>query len=236
MHASVVLVIVFQFAAFFQADPPSHEVRTYNIDSQLAAKRDSKIDESLSQWLEFYKTCHSHPELSLQEKESAARIAKVLRDAGAQVTEGVGGYGVVGVLENGKGPTLLIRADLDALPITEDTGAPYASKVRVKLDNGSQVGVMHACGHDVHQTVFAATVTLLSQLRDSWSGKIIFVAQPAEEIGRGAAAMLNAGLFKRFGKPDACIALHVSHEIPAGTIGYTCRRREDHVVFRRRRG
>lgn len=182
---------------------------------------DARIEESLPQWLDFYQTCHAHPELSLQEKESAARIAAAFKDAGLSVTENFGGHGVVGVLENGKGPAVLIRGDLDALPIIEDTGVPYASKVKVELGDGSHVGVMHACGHDVHQTVLVATAQMLAGMKEHWHGRAVFVAQPAEEIGRGAAMMIDAGLFEKFGRPDACIALHVSHEIPAGTIGYT---------------
>lgn len=190
-------------------------------DATTLGEIDKRIDSSLPQWLDFYKTCHANPELSLQEKESAARIAAAFKKAGLAVTENFGGHGVVGVLENGKGPTVLIRGDMDALPIIEDTGVPYASKVKVELGDGSHVGVMHACGHDVHQTVLVATAQMLAGMKDHWHGRVVFVAQPAEEIGRGAAMMIEAGLFEKFGRPSACIALHVSHEIPAGTIGYT---------------
>jgi amidohydrolase len=219
------LVLLFLFLVIpprqAPADPPKHEVRTYTIDPKTAKKLDSQIDAELPHWLDYYKTCHTHPELSLQEKESAARIAKVFREAGATVTENFGGYGVVAIIDNGPGPTILIRTDLDALPIIEETGLPFASKVKVTQPDGSTVGAMHACGHDMHQTVLAATATMLGKLRDDWSGKVILIAQPAEELGRGAVMMLDAGLFKKFGKPDACIALHVSHEIPTGTIGFT---------------
>lgn len=190
-------------------------------DKAVLNEIDKRVGAALPAWLDFYKTCHAHPELSLQEKESAARITAAFKKAGLAVTENFGGHGVVGVLENGKGPTVLIRGDMDALPIIEDTGVPYASKIKVELGDGSHVGVMHACGHDVHQTVLVATAQMLAGMKEHWQGRAVFVAQPAEEIGRGAGMMIDAGLFEKFGKPDACIALHVSHEIPVGTIGYT---------------
>ena len=182
---------------------------------------DQRIDAALPDWLELYKTCHANPELSSHEKESAARLAKIFREAGYEVTEQIGGHGVVGVLKNGKGPTVLIRGDMDALPIIEETGLPYASKVKVELGDGSHVGVMHACGHDMHQTVLAATAQTLAAMKDRWKGTVLLVAQPAEEIGQGARLMIEDGLFKRFPVPDRCIALHVSHELKTGTIGYT---------------
>jgi hippurate hydrolase len=191
------------------------------LSEGVAATIDRHIDESVSQWIAFYKTCHSHPELSLHEEQSAARLAKVFKDAGMDVTSGVGGYGVVGVLANGKGPTLLIRGDMDALPVVEETGLPYASKATFTNSDGSKVGVMHACGHDVHQTVLAGTAKTLAAMQDEWAGTIVFIAQPAEEIGQGARLMIEDGLFKRFPRPDRCIALHVSHQLKVGTVGYT---------------
>lgn len=182
---------------------------------------DAFIESSLPDWYEFYKVCHASPELSLQEKESAARLAKIFRKAGIETTEQVGGHGVVGVLKNGDGPTVLIRGDMDALPIIEETGLPYASKKTVTLPDGHTVGVMHACGHDMHQTVLAATAQTLASMKHDWKGTVVFVAQPAEEIGVGARAMIEDGLFTRFPKPDYCIALHVSHEQPSGAVGYT---------------
>jgi hippurate hydrolase len=205
-----------------QAAPPSSPSKTitYRVPpAEVVKDLDRRIEKSLPSWIDFYKSCHAHPELSLQEKESADHVAKLLAAAGAKVTVEFGGYGVVGVLENGKGPTLLIRTDLDALPIVEDTGLPYASKVKVTLADGSTVGVMHACGHDVHQTVFTGTAQMLAAMKDQWHGRVLFVAQPAEEIGVGALAMIKAGLFEKFGKPDACIALHVMPELEAGTVG-----------------
>lgn len=182
---------------------------------------DAHLEKSLPRWFEIYKTCHENPELSLQEKESAARLAKLFREAGIEVTEGVGGHGVGGVLKNGGGPTVLIRGDMDALPIIEETGLPYASKVKVELGDGSHVGVMHACGHDMHQTVLAGTAQTLFALKDRWKGTVVFIAQPAEEIGTGARMMIEDGLFDRFPRPDCCIALHVNHEMKTGTVGYT---------------
>ncbi len=179
------------------------------------------VQANENRWLELYKTCHAAPELSSHEQESSARLARLFRDAGIAVTENVGGYGVVGLLKNGDGPTVLIRGDMDALPIVEETGLPFASKVKVELGDGSHVGVMHACGHDMHMTILAATAQSLAELKDHWKGTALFVAQPAEEIGQGARLMIEDGLFKRFPKPDQCIALHVSHELKTGTVGYT---------------
>lgn len=168
----------------------------------------------------LYTRLHSEPELSGQEKETASRIASQLRSAGYQVTEGVGGYGVVGVLENGKGPVVLVRADLDALPIEEKTDLAYASKARGKLAGKGEVGVMHACGHDVHMAVLIGTARLMSLIKDKWSGALIMVAQPSEEVGAGARAMIDDGLFSRFPRPDCALALHVTPSLPAGRVGF----------------
>lgn len=167
----------------------------------------------------LYVHLHANPELSLQEVETSKRIAKELEAAGLAVTTGVGGQGVVGVLENGSGKRLLIRTDMDALPITEKTGLPYASTVQVEGPDGP-VGVMHACGHDLHMTNFIGTARYMAENRDDWSGTILFVAQPAEEVAAGAKAMLDDGLYDRYGKPDFALALHVSPEELAGTISY----------------
>src|SRR5262249_49020041 len=134
-------------------------------------------------------------------------------------TANVGGHGVVGVLRNGAGRTLLIRTDLDALPVKEQTGLAYASKMRTTNDAGVEVDVMHACGHDVHMTSLIGTARLMSQMKDRWQGTLIFLAQPAEERGKGARAMLADGLFQRFPKPDLCLALHVSSDLAAGSVG-----------------
>jgi amidohydrolase len=169
--------------------------------------------------LAFYTDLHLHPELSFMEVKTSAKVAAALRAAGFEVTEKIGGYGVVGVLKNGPGPTLLIRTDLDALPVQEETGLPYASTVRVTDFSGHEVPVMQACGHDVHMTVFTGTARSVAALRDHWSGTLVFVGQPAEERGAGARAMLTEGLYRKFPRPDYAIALHDSASLPAGTLG-----------------
>lgn len=168
----------------------------------------------------LYIHLHRNPELSLQEKQTAARIASELRAAGFEVAEGVGGYGVVGLLRNGSGPTVMVRTDLDALPVTEKTGLPYASTVRTRDAQGREVGVMHACGHDMHMTAFVGTARLLARLKDRWRGTLVMIGQPAEERGSGAAAMIRDGLFTRFPRPDYALALHVDAALEAGKIGY----------------
>jgi len=181
----------------------------------------SWVDENLPGLIELYEHLHANPELSLEEVETARRMAKELGDAGYRVQAEVGGTGVVGVLENGPGPTVLIRGDMDALPVTEETGVPYASRVEVTGEDGRRVGVMHACGHDVHMTSLIGAARLLSAHRALWSGTVIAIAQPAEELGRGARAMIADGLFERFPRPDYTISLHVESALAAGDIGYT---------------
>ena len=189
----------------------------------------SLADAELPSLLGIYKDIHSHPELSAQEERTAALVAKELRAAGCQVTEHVGkyensklkAYGVVGVMKNGDGPTVLVRTDMDALPVEEETGLPYASKVVAKNDEGKDVHVMHACGHDVHIAAFIGTARALAKLKDQWHGTIVFVAQPAEEIGAGARALLKDGLYDRFGKPNFALGFHDKADIQAGHIGVT---------------
>jgi len=188
---------------------------------ERAAVVDRRVGEEFDSLQALYKYLHTHPELSLQEEKTAARLAKELKDAGFEVTEKVGGYGVVGVLKNGPGPTVLVRTDMDALPVTEATGLPYASKERVRDKNGNDVGVMHACGHDMHMTCWTGTARVLSSLKDRWSGTLVFIGQPAEEIGTGARLMLEAGLFKRFPRPDYCLALHCEARVPHGHVAFT---------------
>ncbi len=168
---------------------------------------------------ELYRHYHAHPELSFHEQQTAARMAAELRAVGFEVTENVGGYGLVGVLRNGQGPTVLVRADMDALPIVEDTRLPYASAVTTKDDAGKEVGVMHACGHDVHMTVWTGAARQLAERQDAWKGTVVFIGQPAEERGGGAKAMLADGLYERFPVPDYAIALHVSAGMEAGKVG-----------------
>jgi amidohydrolase len=188
---------------------------------ERVADVEKRIDAEFDNLQTLYKFLHTHPELSLQEEKTSARLAKELRDAGFEVTEKVGGYGVVGVLKNGKGPTVLVRTDMDALPVTEATGLPYASKERVRDKSGNEVGVMHACGHDLHMTSFTGTARVLAAMKDRWSGTLVFIGQPAEEIGTGARLMLEAGLFKKFPKPDYCLALHSDPLHPHGHVSFT---------------
>lgn len=169
----------------------------------------------------LYKHLHSHPELSLKEEETSTRMARELKELGFEITEKVGKTGVVAVLKNGSGPTVLVRTDMDALPVTEDTGLPYASKVRMRDKDGKETGVMHACGHDMHMTCWVGTARVLTALKDQWQGTLVFIAQPAEEIGTGARLMLEDGLFKRFPRPDYCLALHCDGRIAHGHINYT---------------
>lgn len=168
----------------------------------------------------LYKHLHQNPELSFHEVESAKRIAAELRQVGAEVTEGVGGHGVVGVLRNGEGPTVLVRADMDALPVTEATGLPYASEVQTRDDSGDEVGVMHACGHDIHMTCLVGTARWLGAHKDQWKGTVVLIGQPAEEKIAGAKQMLEDGLYERFPKPDAALALHVAPDLETGKVGY----------------
>jgi hippurate hydrolase len=169
----------------------------------------------------LYKTIHSHPELSLQEEQTSARLAREIKAAGFEVTTDVGGHGIVAVLKNGEGPTVLVRTDMDALPVVEQTGLPYASKVHARDRDGNEVGVMHACGHDMHMTCWIGTARVLAALKDQWHGTLVFIAQPAEEIGAGARMMLADGLFKRFPKPDYCLALHCDARQRYGHIAFT---------------
>lgn len=178
------------------------------------------IAQHLNPLLATYRHVHANPELSLHEEKTAALAASELRNAGYQVETGIGGYGVVGILRNGDGPTVLIRGDMDALPVTETTGLPYASSARAISADGLEIGVMHACGHDMHITNLLGSATLLADLRDQWRGTLVMLAQPAEELGKGALNMLNDGLLQRIPMPDYALALHVSSEVPAGSIGY----------------
>lgn len=175
--------------------------------------------QELERLQQLYRHLHANPELSFHEVESAKTMAAQLRAAGFEVVEQVGGTGVVGVLRNGEGPTVLVRADMDALPVPERTGLAYASKVTTTDDAGIEVPVMHACGHDMHMTVWAGTAAYLAAHPDIWAGTLVFLAQPAEERGAGAKAMLDDGLLQRFPKPDFCLALHVDGKLAVGTIG-----------------
>ncbi len=167
----------------------------------------------------LYKDLHQNPELSFQEKETSRKLASELKKLGYEVSERVGGYGLVAVLRNGEGKTVLVRADMDALPILEETNLEYASKVFGKNDEGQPVPAMHGCGHDVHMTVLVGTAKVLAATRKDWKGTVVLVAQPAEERGSGAKAMLKEGLYTKFPKPDYALALHTNASMPAGSVG-----------------
>lgn len=189
-----------------------------NISANLKRKVQEEIEGQLPSLLGLYRHLHAHPELSGQEVNTAARVAEELFAAGCKVTTGVGGHGVVGLLENGPGPVLMLRGDMDALPIREKTGLPYASCETVTGPDGQVTPVMHACGHDLHTTNLIGAARVLSASRDSWKGSLLFVAQPAEEAIGGARLMLQDGLFTRFPRPKWALALHVDPGLPAGTV------------------
>ncbi len=186
------------------------------------------VSAELNSLSTFYKDLHANPELSYFEKNTSAKIAVELRSAGFEVTYPVGKYpggkytcyGVVAVMKNGPGPTVMVRADMDALPIEEKTGLEWASRVRMKDISGEEVGVMHACGHDMHSTTLVGTARVLSQLKSRWSGTLIMIGQTAEERGGGARAVLAGGLYERWPVPDYVLALHVNPGVEAGQVGY----------------
>lgn len=185
-----------------------------------AEKPSQWVAENLDSLVSLYKHLHQNPELSFEEEQTAERLAGELRALGAEVTPGIGGHGVVGILRNGEGPLLMLRADMDGLPVSEETGLVYASQVTVEEDDGTSVGVMHACGHDIHMTNLIGVARYLAENKDTWQGTVMFVLQPAEERGAGAKAMLEDGLFERFSQPDFALALHVDSTLPTGKLGY----------------
>ena len=194
------------------------------------ANLDALVDREMPSLLSTYKSLHAAPELSHHEQKTSAFVAGELRALGYSVTEHVGkyaghpewaGYGVVGILKNGQGPTVYVRTELDALPVEEMTGLPYASKVRTKDDAGREVGVMHACGHDIHITSLLGTAKMLVEVKGQWHGTLVMLAQPAEEGVSGAKAMLDDGLYTRFPRPDYVIALHDTPALEAGKVGFT---------------
>lgn len=201
-------------------------VTTVSINAQQSL--DTLINSNIPALLETYKTFHAAPELSHREEKTAALFATQLKNLGYTVAERVGkyenagwvGYGVVAVMKNGEGPTVLLRTDMDGLPVEEKTGLAYASKVRTKNDAGVEVGVMHACGHDIHMTSMLGAAKMLSSMKDQWRGTLIILGQPAEETIDGARALLRDGLYSKFPKPNYAIALHDSPDFPAGSIAY----------------
>ncbi|HEV8587314.1 MAG TPA: amidohydrolase [Pyrinomonadaceae bacterium] len=190
---------------------------------------DALVDRELPQLVNTYKMLHAAPELSHYEIKTSAFLAQQLRALGYEVTENVGkydrpewkGHGVIAVMKNGAGPTVLVRSDMDALPVEEKTDLPYASTVKIKNDAGQEVSVMHACGHDIHITSLIGTATMLARLKDQWHGTLILIGQPAEETIDGAKAMLADGLYSKIPKPNYIIALHDSADLEAGKISYT---------------
>ena len=203
MRTSITLLVLVVSSAFVMGPPV--------IDRKT-------IKEDMPFLLEFYKTRHKSPEVSLQEKETSKALAAELRKAGFTVTENFGRYGIVGVYKNGNGPTILYRTDMDGLPINEKTGLPYQSQLKAML-NGEEVGTMHACGHDIHMTTWLGTARAMVSMKDKWRGTLLLIGQPAEEIGEGAKLMLNAGLYEKFGVPTYGIGLHSSPTLPAGKVG-----------------
>lgn len=203
-------------------------VLALNVSAQQLSL-DAMIDRDIASLLSTYKTLHAAPELSRREEKTSTFLAGELRKLGFTVTERIGkyqdpqlvSYGVVAVMKNGPGPVVMVRTELDALPVEEKTGLPYASKVKAKNDAGTEVSVMHACGHDIHMTTFLGTAKLLAELKNSWSGTLVMLAQPAEETGEGAAAMLRDNLYTNFPRPDYAIAVHDKPELEAGKMGYT---------------
>jgi amidohydrolase len=179
----------------------------------------AEVDAVYPQMSALYRDLHQAPELSTQETKTAAKLATQLRALGFDVTTGVGGTGLVGVLKNGAGPTVALRTDLDALPVTEATELPYASKVRVKDASGVEVGVMHACGHDLHMSAWMGAATIMARDKSRWRGTLVLVGQPAEELGVGAKAMMKDGVLTRFPRPDFALAIHDDARRPAGEVG-----------------
>ena len=195
-------------------------VTVFAADAVQSPASTAAVEAVLPQVEALYLDLHQHPELSFHEQRTAATLADGLRKLGFDVTTGVGKLGVVGVLKNGAGPTVMLRTELDALPVKEQTGLAYASQVTARTDAGVEVPVMHACGHDVHMSAWIGTATLLSKARDQWKGTLVLIGQPAEESVGGAVAMLKDGLFTRFPKPDYVIAFHDDSDLPAGMVGY----------------
>lgn len=177
------------------------------------------VAADMPELMELYRHLHANPELSFQEEQTAARLAAIAEDLGFTVTTGVGGHGVVAILENGPGPVLLMRADMDGLPVAEQTGLPFASQTVATTDEGIESHVMHACGHDTHMTAWVGAARQMAARRDQWSGTLVAILQPAEERGAGARMMLEDGLYERFPKPGYAIAFHDSAAAPAGSIG-----------------
>jgi hippurate hydrolase len=204
MKAKFLLLLLLAVSAYAQTVATPKEV-----DAVYPAAHDLYVD------------IHQNPELSTHETQTASKLAERLRSLGYEVTEKVGGTGVVAILKNGAGPTVMLRTELDALPVEEKTGLPYASKVHAKDDGGRDVSVMHACGHDLHMAALVGTAAIMAHSKESWHGTLMLIGQPAEETVGGAKGMLDDGLFTRFPKPSVGVALHVGNNLPAGQVGIT---------------
>lgn len=205
-----ILLVFFTFVSFFTS------AQTQRFQKQVQAN----IDQHYSALEKLYKQLHANPELSQKEEKTSLVMASELKNLGFEVTANIGGYGVAGVMKNGDGPTLLIRTDMDALPIEEETNLEYSSKVKSVNAAGAEVSVMHACGHDVHMTVFIGTARAMVENKNLWRGTLVMIAQPSEENGIGARAMLNDNLYDKVPYPDFALALHNHAGMRAGTIGY----------------
>jgi amidohydrolase len=200
------------------ADQPGQDSAAIAARSQWVK---DQIESEFADLQSLYLFLHKHPELSLQEAATSAKLAETMKGLGFDVTTGIGGNGIVCLYKNGEGPTIMVRTDMDALPVIEKTGRPYASTTVVRDRAGQTVGVMHACGHDMHMTVWVGAARTLVALKDRWKGTLMFIGQPAEEIGSGARMMLEAGLFKKFPKPDYALALHCDSLQRAGHLNFT---------------
>lgn len=206
MEKKTILLLTISFLSFSNLPTSTEQIENY-------------LEKDMDYLVSFYKERHQNPEISLEEKETSKALASELRTSGFEVTENFGGYGIVGILKNGDGPTILYRTDMDALPMKEKTALSYASTVTTEY-NGANVGTMHSCGHDVHMTTLLGTSRVLANMKDKWKGTLMVIGQPAEEIGAGAKLMLDAGLYEKFGVPDYGVGLHSSPTIAAGKVGF----------------
>src|SRR5438046_2880040 len=189
------------------------------ISSAQSSTTAKEVDAVYSDAHALYLDIHQNPELSGHETKTAAKLASRLRNLGYEVTEHVGGTGIVALLKNGSGPTVMLRTELDALPVEEKTGLPYASTVRTKDDEGRDVPFMHACGHDLHMAAIVGTAEIMAKSKGTWHGTLMLIGQPAEETISGASSMIKDGFMNRFPRPDVAVALHVGNELPAGKVG-----------------
>jgi amidohydrolase len=185
----------------------------------MAQSAPSEVQAVLPDAKALYLDLHEHPELSLHETQTAAKLAAKLRSLGYDVTEHIGGTGIAAVMKNGAGPTVMLRTELDALPVEEKTGLPYASKVKTKDASGAEIPVMHACGHDLHMASLEGTAAIMARSKDTWHGTLVLIGQPAEETITGAEAMIKDNLLSRIPRPDVAVAMHVGNELPAGKVG-----------------